>query len=591
MTAYLDNWLWVPKQYLNVPGTKQALSIEINDREGPRTVDMWKETPTHLLMPRAFWSPAELPYKAIDMRPTSYKEVDIRSNIKLDHRPQVVNGVDTLMPTGGDVQQKSLDALLKSYGGILQLACGKGKTCIALHLASTLKVPTLIIVPDTQLLEQWRCEIEKLLVVPDGVGLMQASTLDWHKPIVLATYHTIGARAAGLPEEIRRWFGLIIWDEGHHIPAPTFAASAEAFYGTRIALTATPERADGLHIISSYHIGPILYKDLTQDLKPMIFFKWTGLTLDDEADKVVRASNNEIHLGLLSSYYGRWLERVRYILDDVQEAARQGRKILVISNSVDEIINLATIWSAGDWYQKVPSSMGNLYSDISEPTFAEVGAPTMIDENGTEVYVQPMYIPRAQATEMKKRLEQIKLDLVNPQYTGILNELNSEKASLLMVLEQLKSHRLLTSEMNKRQKAYVQNLLKNLRNCGFMIYNVKASTRKKFIEEEQIVFAIAKYSREGLDSPLLDTVLVSTPFSSKNVLQQVMGRPSRGHVKKKPPVVVFYEDNIGPIMGMCNKLRKHLRGWSHEEGGPFDYELVDHPKTKRKQWTPLMIFG
>ena len=147
----------------------------------------------------------------------------------MDHRPKVVNNVLSMVPTGSNVQQLSIDALLKSDGGILQLACGKGKTCVALHLASIKKVPTLIVVPDTQLLEQWKGEIKKLLIVPGGVGLIQSSTFDWKKPVVLTTYHTIGARAESLPEEVRSWFGLIVWDEGHHVPAPTFAASAEVF--------------------------------------------------------------------------------------------------------------------------------------------------------------------------------------------------------------------------------------------------------------------------------------------------------------------------------------------------------------------------
>ena len=83
------------------------------------------------------------------------------------------------------------------------------------------------------------------------------------------------------------------------------------------------------------------------------------------------------------------------------------------------------------------------------------------------------------------------------------------------------------------------------------------------------------------------------PFSSKNVLQQLMGRPTRAHNDKKHPVVIFYEDNIGPIIGMCKKLRKHLREWAHEEGGPFDYEQIDHPFSGRGTWNQnkTRIFG
>ena len=581
-TGYIDNWLWVPKKYLNVDGTKTALTFAFTDSfsQRGRFVYLWQETYNHLLVPRSFWPVVGAPYRVVDLRPTSYPRMKVRSRIKLDHRRHDQNGKTVLKPTGDDVQAKSLDALLHSSGGVLQLACGKGKTCIALEMFAQVKVPMLVVVPDTTLLEQWRREIGNLLDVPGGIGLIQAGVFDWHHPIVLTTYHTIGARAPTLSEEILRWFGLIVWDEGHHIPAPTFAASAQSFYGRRFSLTATPERDDGLHIISEYHVGPVVYRDLTQDLKPTVMFKWTGFELDMVRDgPQVMDKNQQLHLGKLSGYFGRRPDRVKIILDDVADALQHGRKVLVLSNSEGEIANLAALWESGQWVNNIQT---HLFTDIPIPTLVDVGETVM-----------PAELTKADAKKKEGALELRLKKVIDPTLTDkARDKLKFEIQQISAVLKSHEVHQKIASELNRRQKTYVKKLVSRMKSCGIMLHKVPAKQRLQFVEDKQIVFAIVKYGKEALDSEALDTILVSTPFSSRNSLQQVMGRPSRIHSGKKTPLVVFYEDNIGLLIGMCQKLKKHLRDWPHEEGGPFDYEHVNHPKLTRRIWDKTTsIFG
>jgi superfamily II DNA or RNA helicase len=577
--GYIDTWLWVPKRYLNVEGTKGALTFSFSDSfsQRGRYVYLWRETDHHMLLPRAFWDARGLPYRMIDLRPTTYPSTEIKSRIKLDHRWHEQDGKMVLKPTGGDVQALSLDALINSTGGVLQLACGKGKTCIALELIARVKAPALVIVPDTTLLEQWQKEIKALLDVPGGVGLIQAGAFRWRHSLVLTTYHTIGARAPQLTEEVLRWFGIIIWDEGHHIPAPTFAASAEAFYGRRFSLTATPERDDGLHIISEYHVGPVVYQDLTQELKPKVLFKWTGLELDEtKVSSRVKDKNGQLHLGKLSGYFGTWPERTKILLDDVADALRHGRKVLVLSNSEGEIVNLATLWASGNWD-----------TNLTVPMFTDIPIPSPMDVGET---LMPAELSKADVTKKRAFIEAALKKLLNPKLAWKTREkLKFQVEEVQIVLRRHEVHKKIESRLEKLQKVYVKNLLPNLGNCGIMINKVPPKVRHKFVEEKPVVFAITKYGKEGLDSPALDTILVSTPFSSRNGLQQVMGRPARPRQGKKTPLVIFYEDNIGLLIGMCKKLKKHLRDWSHEEGGPFEYEQVNHPQLSRRIWTT--VFG
>lgn len=565
--GYLGNFLWVPKGHVDAEGVKNALTMRFVDSYSEtkvRYVYLYRETETHLLVPRYLWRPSNMPFRVVDCRPQEYEKVGFKSRIKLDHR--LVNG--QLVPTGETVQHKAFEALINADSGVLQLGCGKGKTVVALHFAAYRACPTLILLDNTNLLEQWKGDIEQFLDVPGGVGRIQAGIMDWKgRGIVLATYHTIGALALNMPEEMKRYFGLIIFDEGHHISASTFAPAAEVFYGYRLALTATAVRDDGLHVIYDNHVGPTIYKDITHVIKPRIVFKWTGLELD--ATSNVYDRNGEVHLSKVSTHFGKWTRRMGIILNDVDIAVSQGRKVLVLCNSIDETVNLCALWTQRNWHQP----QGTLYTDIPIPSPLEVGST-----------IYPIPLDTSQRAFAEKEIGKLQERMA---YAGEYDKALMKVAEFKLQLEQDDVHKLVTSELNKRQKKYREWLMSNLTDAGLMIHKVSAEDRMEYIRTKRVVFAIMKYGKEGLDDEYLDTVLVSTPFSSRNGLQQLMGRPTRQKPGKKSPLVVFYEDNIGPLIGMCKKLRSHLTAWPLDENGPFDFELHDHPRAVGRAYQPI----
>jgi superfamily II DNA or RNA helicase len=62
---------------------------------------------------------------------------------------------------------------------------------------------------------------------------------------------------------LERWgdrFGLLVFDECHHLPGPTYSQAAVGSLAPfRLGLTATPERADGGEAMLPDLIGPIVY--------------------------------------------------------------------------------------------------------------------------------------------------------------------------------------------------------------------------------------------------------------------------------------------------------------------------------------------
>jgi superfamily II DNA or RNA helicase len=562
---------------INVDATKSALSFMFTDSYSgeQRVLSLWKEAVHHLLVPRAFWEPGTLPYEVVDCRPQSYEHFEFKSRIRLDHRPANIDGQLVLMPSGDNVQRVSLQKMDDAMGGVLQLACGKGKTVVALEKIAKGQVPSLVLLDNTNLLEQWRGDIEEFLDVPGGIGILASGKNDWQKGIVLATYQTVAARADEMPEEIRRWFGQIFWDEGHHVSAPVFSKTVDLFYGNRFSLTATPERDDGWHIIADFHIGKVLHKDLIQMMKANIFFYWTGLELDLTNQVVARNVldvNGEVHLSKVKSYFGMWRERMWTVMHHVIDAFKFDRKVLVLSDSVDEVVNLMTMWTRG--------AQAPLYTDIPIPTPAEVGetlAPTMLEPKD--------------AKKLMKRLETLWKWASHKRNEGKLQNAMTEVNDLMMSWAHHMVGKKIIAELKKRQKKFLKELINEPSGAGLMTYGVPPKMRQQFLADRQVVFAITKYGKEGMDCPDLDTVIVSSLFSSRNGLQQLMGRPTRPKPGKKTPTIVMLVDDVGQCHGMAQKLMKHLRKWPIEEGGPFSFELVNYPRMTCRISTLKQAFG
>lgn len=613
--GYLDTWLWIPKQHINVEGTKQALTPTISGDRTVNVVQLWRETAHHIGVPREYFDITTLPFQVVDCRPRSYPQVTIRSRIKLDHRPDPITKI--LQDTGETVQQEALAALLASRGGILQLACGKGKTVVALELFARLGVPALIVIDNTQLLQQWQEEVADKLDIPDGIGLIQGDIFDWKKPVVLTTYHTLAARAAGLPEEVRRWFGVAIYEEGHHSAAPFFSQGIDAVYGRRYLITATPNRDDGMHIVYNFHVGSVIYKNLKPELIPRIYFVWTGCELqlgDPQVAIQVNDKTGEMHLKKLAGFFGRWPSRLDIVIRHVREMVGEGRHPLVISESVDEVVNLLALWNGAPF----------LYSDIAIPTTADIEKIDTAEREEARLRLLDIAdkLTRVRSTNRRQELEEQQARteerLKRPMLTASIHptlleqkkivklidvltksaipqlrdktlnpvkrrSLEGKVAEIQLKLLQHEMAKAIEREMWRRQRDYIHELVDVQSDAGMLIEEVEPEIRLASVRNKQVLFSIAKYGKEGLDNPDIDTVLVCEPFSSRNILQQLLGRPSRRRAGKKTPVVVFLEDNIGPLIGMCVQLRSHLKEWPVDEGGPFQYAMIGHPQGQRRR--------
>ncbi len=152
-------------------------------------------------------------------------------------------------------QTEALETWWQQGGrGIVVLPTGTGKTHLAVLAIHRAGRPTLVVTPTIDLLNQWYDELILAFDVP--VGLLGGGYFDL-QPLTVTTYDSAYIH-------LERWgnrFGLIVFDECHHLPGPSYMAAAIGSIAPfRLGLTATPERADGQEVLLPELIGPLVYR-------------------------------------------------------------------------------------------------------------------------------------------------------------------------------------------------------------------------------------------------------------------------------------------------------------------------------------------
>ncbi|MGH2444282.1 MAG: DEAD/DEAH box helicase, partial [Chloroflexota bacterium] len=156
--------------------------------------------------------------------------------------------------------------------GVVVLPTGAGKTALGAVAIASSGGRALVVVPTIELVSQWRREILRILNVgPEQVQMYfpneehghQLPLFTWEPPAILITTY------AGASRNLDRlhYFDTLIFDEVHHLPAPTYRRIAEdSDAGYRLGLTATPERYDLAHVDLDSLIGPTVYRRSVADL-------------------------------------------------------------------------------------------------------------------------------------------------------------------------------------------------------------------------------------------------------------------------------------------------------------------------------------
>lgn len=146
------------------------------------------------------------------------------------------------------------------WRGVVVLPTGAGKSYVAERVIAEARRSTLVIVPTLDLLSQWYGNLRAAFGCE--IGLLGGGSHEI-KPITVTTYDS----AAIYTERYGDRFGLLIFDEVHHLPSPMYARAAEGSLAPlRLGLTATLERPDGAHAWVDTLVGPVCFRKEIADL-------------------------------------------------------------------------------------------------------------------------------------------------------------------------------------------------------------------------------------------------------------------------------------------------------------------------------------
>lgn len=238
-----------------------------------------------------------------------------------------------------EAQQEVVDTIYKNgklYSGLIQAPCGFGKSFVGGYLIANYAKPTIVICHTKLLADQWYTLLSECI---DGAEIGYVGDgRERIRPITVAIYKSLISRM----DKIQDKFEVAIVDESHLCPANTFSAVVNGINcRIKLALTATPWRKDGLHVILSDYFGPnrVIAKD-TNKLIPAVEIVKTTIPFTirdpnrDWTKQLTKIATNVSYINLIA--------------EKVNDKVAHGRCVLILSERIDMLKSLQ---------EKIPKSI------------------------------------------------------------------------------------------------------------------------------------------------------------------------------------------------------------------------------------------
>ena len=374
--------IWVSPTAVNADRLRSELTLHTTPFRGePETIRLYAHRGGKLGVPRA-WGLKHLKLSEFDLNVTTSLPVE-------PDWPKIT------FPEGWDYwpgQKESVEAVERAitggsdeFGGLLEAACGTGKTLMGLDIASRLETPTLVVVHKSDLADQWR--LTALGGRKDGkdvpglfpgcrFGHVQGDQWDFENcHVVTALAQTLYSRRDDIPREFWESFGCTIFDEGHRYPARTFEQVLRSSTShVRLGVSATWRRKDGLECVWHWHVGRVLHRTRAERLTGRFkqipwntqardwMFKWKGLA------------------GMLNAIaenapYAEWLA------DQLVSARGADRRVLLVSDRISQLTDIRTrLLKRGE------TSVGLYVSSLPTGDTTKSGKPKMRKVSNEELH-------------------------------------------------------------------------------------------------------------------------------------------------------------------------------------------------------------
>ena len=245
-----------------------------------------------------------------------------------------------------DYQQASLDAWRDhNRRGSVVLPTGSGKTFLGLQAIADAGVSTLVVAPTIDLMNQWHATLTNAF----GEQLPEIGVLGGGQHEIAELTVTTYDSAYRYINEYGDRFGLLIADEIHHLPAPTYRQIPEmAIAPYRLGLTATYERADDAHHLleETDLVGPVVYEKDVNELAGEYLSEYETIHIQVELTDDERTQYDEEY-GIYREYvdsheFDLW--KAEGYLEFLTRSSYdpEGRRALIAKQRAEELARTAT---------------------------------------------------------------------------------------------------------------------------------------------------------------------------------------------------------------------------------------------------------
>lgn len=402
-----------------------------------------------------------------------------------------------------EVQKNASIFLQTSDYGILSLPPGKGKTFIAIDSITKLKIKTLIIVDQIKLMNQWKNELLNFTnLCEEDIGIIRENTVDTDKPVCIAMIQTIISKLKNDTTFIKKMydsnFGYTLIDEVHTAIGPgTLTNVCQVIYSKKIiGLSATAYRTNESSKIMTYVLGDKMFKDLTYDLKPIIY----RLKIDEELPKSCKfyymrqgKFNKMLYLNSLKKHNHEYYKSIDFLINLLY---KYNRNILILSDIIsilDEIV------------------IKSLNVDV-------------VKENDGFDYMSFLHskkpkIYKSEASYLKNK-ENPSQDIFALWIDDVTYKIYDVSKNNEYYIDLMKQ------ECNICEKKYNKTE-----------YGLFVSGSEDEEKEKRIVLSTFKMMQKGISVDKLDTLILATPVGSPITLEQSIGRILRLKKGKLQPLV------------------------------------------------------
>uniref|UniRef100_E6QUU1 DEAD/DEAH box helicase-like n=1 Tax=mine drainage metagenome TaxID=410659 RepID=E6QUU1_9ZZZZ len=304
----------------------QAMRFPIWDK--PRIIGCAENYPQHIALPRGCLDAA---VKMLNENGIALELIDER-----------FAGKSLSMKFTGQLrsdQEKAVKAMMAHDTGILCAPTAFGKTVTAAALIARRGVNTLILVHRTKLLKQWQERLRVFLKLEkDQLGTISGGKRKPTGNIDIASLQSLISNDE--VSELIENYGHVVVDECHHLSAKSYEKlfkKAKARYV--LGLTATPIRRDGLQPIIFMQCGPIRHEAKRPEGAPQ------SLTVIPRFLAAPLICNPAMSIQDVFRQLAANIERSQRIVEDVLQAYRAGRSILVLTERTEHLDKLELAFS------------------------------------------------------------------------------------------------------------------------------------------------------------------------------------------------------------------------------------------------------